>query len=98
MKKKRERNKIIQVKNGFLEFDPDAYLSGVDEFLKVYEDECTKLARESERKNWAPVNCEESQKRLWSLLISCLVGERVKRFSEKALSHHLTILMSFWKS
>ena len=64
MKKKKERNKIIQVKNGFLEFDPDAYLSGVDDFLKVYEDECTKLARESELKNWAPVNCEESQKKI----------------------------------
>ena len=60
----KKKNKIIQVKNGFLEFDPEAYLSGIDDFLRVYKEECDKRIRESELINWAPVNCLESQKKI----------------------------------
>ena len=60
----KKKNKIIQVKNGFLEFDPDAYLAGVNEFLKVFQEECDKRIHESELIDWAPVKCEESLKKI----------------------------------
>ena len=60
----KKRNKIIQVKNGFLEFDPEAYLSGIDDFLRVYKEECDKRIHESELIDWEPVNCEESLRKI----------------------------------
>ena len=82
----KKRNKIIQVRNGFLEFDPEAYLSGIDDFLKVYKEECDKRIHESELINWAPVNCLESQKKIMAAF-DRLFGEQAceKVFGKDAI-------------
>ena len=60
----KKKNKIIQVKNGFLEFDPEAYLSGADEFLKVFQEEAEKCTQESILAGGKPVKCEESLRKI----------------------------------
>ena len=60
----KKKNKIIQVKNGFLEFDPEAYLTDADEFLKVFQKEAEKCVQESNLAGGMPVKCEESLRKI----------------------------------
>ena len=60
----KKKTKIIQVKNGFLELNPDTFPSGVEEYFKVYQEEATKRIHESELIDWEPVNCEESLRKI----------------------------------
>lgn len=75
MKKKNERNKIIQVKNGFLEFNPYTYSHGADDYLKVFQEEAAKCMHESELVGGEPVNCEESLRKIMSAFDK-LFGQR----------------------
>ena len=41
----KKENKIIQVKNGYLKFNPRRFLSGYKDFLKVYQAEIDKAEK-----------------------------------------------------